>query len=337
MGMPALAAVLIVLGGSVVAQEGPAPDPAQPGEARRLSFWEVAGESLAGEASVDLWTPLSWRGLFTEGWNTPFVFSPPSDSGALRQEWINAANGVFYRQWVLDYAYHNHVGSHGDQHIGSWFIFAPLSRRLEILFTVPFVDYSQAGAGRSPSTPGSGRSGSVNGGGVGRSGNDQGDIGDLSITPQVLVHETRNTSIMSIMTIRTPTGSLAQDNGHTSLGPQIQFWQGLPRRWVVRGGCGPTIPLGDTGLRTTFDSNLTLGKFLTIDEYRYFKEFTVYLAANASSSVDHRGPNATTLTLLPGLRFRVTPNYWLLYGVETSLVGPGHEDYGMYFRLVRRF
>ena len=101
---------------------------------------EVIRESLIGEASSDDWTPLSWRKLLTEGWNEPFVFSPASDSGALRQEWINAANGVFYRQWVLDFIYRNHVGSQGDQYFGSWFIFAPFSRRFEVLFTVPFVD-----------------------------------------------------------------------------------------------------------------------------------------------------------------------------------------------------
>ncbi len=70
---------------------------------------DTALESLFGEALTSGWTPLLLSELFTEGWNQPFVFSPPSDSGALRQEWINASNGVFYRQWVLDYNYRNHV------------------------------------------------------------------------------------------------------------------------------------------------------------------------------------------------------------------------------------
>ena len=82
-------------------------------------------ESLFGEASTSGWTPLLFSELFTEGWNQPFVFSPPSDSGALRQEWINASNGVFYRQWVLDYNYRNHVDPSGNRDIGTWSIFAP--------------------------------------------------------------------------------------------------------------------------------------------------------------------------------------------------------------------
>lgn len=309
------------------------------GSARRAreSPLKVVRESLLGEASSDDWTPLSWRTLLVEGWDRPFVFSPASDSGALRQEWINAANGVFYRQWVVDFVYRNHVGAKGDQYLGSWFIFAPLSRRLEVLFTVPFLDDRRVGDQRAQPPPGTGAGGSSGRTGSGRQGPYHAYFGDLSITPQVLLHETRNTSIMSIMTVRTPTGNDGAGNGQTALGPQLQFWRGLPHRWVVRGAVGSMIPLGATSLRTTVDTNLTVGKSLTLDEVRYFKEFTVYLAANASSSVDRRGPNDTSVTLLPGLRFRLAPDSWFLSGVEMSLAGPGREDYALFFRMVRRY
>jgi hypothetical protein len=101
---------------------------------------DTAFESLFGEAPTSNWTPLSFADLFTEGWNQPFVFSPPSDSGALRQEWIDAANGVFYRQWVLDYNFRDQATSAGNRNIGTYTIFAPLSRRLELNISIPFVD-----------------------------------------------------------------------------------------------------------------------------------------------------------------------------------------------------
>jgi hypothetical protein len=294
----------------------------------------VAIESLFGEASSSEWSPLSFSSLLTEGWNQPFVFSPASDSGALRQEWINAANGVFYRQWVLDYNYRNHVDTTGSRDIGTWSIFAPLSRRLELFIAIPFVDYHRvanstdpSGVRGSSSIPLTGNPGSSY----------RASFGDISITPQVLLSETKNTSIMSVLTIRTPTGSLAAGNGDTSLGPQIQFWHGLPNRWVIRGSAGPTVPLSATGLHTTFDTNLTIGRFLTLDEVRYFKEFTVWLAANNSAAMDHRGPAADTMTITPGLRFRLTPTSWFLYGVEVPLVAPRNEDFGMYVRFVKRY
>jgi hypothetical protein len=294
----------------------------------------VAIESLFGEASSSEWTPLSFSSLLTEGWNQPFVFSPASDSGALRQEWINAANGVFYRQWVLDYNYRNHVDPAGNRDIGTWSIFAPLSRRLELFIAIPFVDYHRV----ANSTESTGVRGSSSNRLTGNPGSSyQASFGDISITPQVLLSETKNTSIMSVLTIRTPTGSIDAGNGGTSLGPQIQFWHGLPSRWVIRGGAGPTVPLSATGLHTTFDTNLTIGRFLTLDEVRYFKEFTVWVAANNSAAMDHRGAAADTMTILPGLRFRLTPTSWFLYGVEIPLVAPRNEDFGMYVRFVKRY
>jgi hypothetical protein len=289
---------------------------------------ETAFESLFGEASASEWTPLSFANLFTEGWNQPFVFSPASDSGALRQEWINAANGVFYRQWVLDYNFRDQATSAGNRNIGTFTIFAPLSRRLELNISIPFVD--DRAVDHSPTS--SGNRSSLN-----SKSSYQSTFGDFTITPQVMLSETKNTSIMSVLAIRTPTGSRAAGDGGTSLGPQIQFWQGLPNRWVVRGGAGPTIPLTDTGLHTTFDTNLTIGRFLTLDDVKHFKQLSVWVAASNAAAMDHSGPSADTLTILPGIRFLIARNTWFLYGVEIPLVAPRNEDYGMYFRLVRRW
>jgi hypothetical protein len=296
-------------------------------------FLSTAIESLFGPASTADWTPLSLATLFTEGWNQPFVFSPPSDGGALRQEWINAANGVFYRQWVLDYNFRDHVSPSGNRNIGTWSIFAPFSRRLELFIAIPFVDDHVV---EKPSSQTGGRGG-LNPHSPNASSPYWATFGDITITPQVMLSETRNTSIMSVLAIRTPTGSLPAGNGDTSIGPQLQFWQGLPNRWVVRGGAGPTIPLSATGLHTTFDTSLTVGRFVTLDEPRYFKELTLWVAVNNSVAMDHSGPTADTLTILPGIRFRIAQDTWFLYGIEIRLTAPRDEDYGMYFRLVRRF
>jgi hypothetical protein len=323
---------------------GVSPDAGAPGDAGTSSsatavptvttgFFDTALESLFGPALTADWTPLSFSTLFTEGWNQPFVFSPASDSGALRQEWINAANGVFYRQWVLDYNFRDHAAPSGTRDIGTWSVFAPLSRRLELYISIPFVDYhavdnpSPSSGGRASLSP---RAGSPATSYVAT-------FGDITITPQVLLSETKNTSIMASLAIRTPTGSLNAGDGDTSIGPQIQFWQGLPDRWVVRGSAGPTIPLSATGLHTTFDTNLTVGRFLTLDEVRYFKEFTVWVAASNSAAMDHSGPAADNMTILPGIRFRIANDTWFLYGVEIPLVAPRDEGFGMYFRLVRRW
>ena len=291
-------------------------------------------ESLFGEASTAGWTPLLLSELFTEGWNEPFVFSPASSSGAFRQEWINASDGVFYRQWTAQYGYRATVPPAGNADIGQWSIFAPLSRRLELHITVPFVDYKRV----DDPVPANGPGSPINRSATATSPSSyKATFGDVIFTPQVLLHETQDTSIMSILAIKTPTGSVAAGNGEMSLGPQIQFWQGLPNRWVIRGGAGPTIPLEPGSAHTTFDTNLTIGRFLTLDEVRYFKELSVWLAASNSATTDNRGPAADTFTLSPGIRFRIALNTWFLYTVEIPLVAPRDEDFGMYFTLVRRW
>jgi Putative MetA-pathway of phenol degradation len=186
----------------------------------------------------------------------------------MRQEWIDAANGVFYRQWVLGYQYRNRNLSKGDHHLGSWSIFAPLNRRLEVLLTVPYLDALRlptkatstahsTDAGRSHLVP------------------FLGQVGDLSVAPQILFHETSNTSVMVIMTITTPTGGVSGGNHNTSLEPQLQFWQGLPRQWVLRESIGATVPLAPSPARTNLNCNLTVGKLPTDGDAKYFKEFTV--------------------------------------------------------------
>jgi outer membrane putative beta-barrel porin/alpha-amylase len=323
---------------------GASPDEGAPGDAGTgpptstaraptTGFLDTALESLFGSAPIADWTPLSFATLFTEGWNQPFVFSPASDGGALRQEWINASNGVFYRQWVLDYNFRDHSTPSGNRDIGTWSVFLPLNRRFEMYISIPFVDYHAVA--NSPPAEGSG--GRVNPHDRTPAYAHQATFGDITITPEVMLYETKNTSIMSILAIETPTGSLSAGDGNTTIGPQIQFWQGLPNRWVVRGGAGPTIPLSDTGLHSTFDTSLTVGRFLTRDEVRYFKEFTFWVAVNNAATMDHSGPAADTLTILPGIRFRIAQNTWFLYGVEIPLVAPRDEDFGMYFRLVRRW
>ena len=67
------------------------------------------------------------------------------------------------------------------------------------------------------------------------------------------------------------------------------------------------------------------------------KELTVWVAVSNSAAMDHNGPPADTLTILPGIRFRIARDTWFLYGVEVPLVASRDEDFGMYFRLVRRW
>jgi hypothetical protein len=57
----------------------------------------------------DLWRPLPLRTFFSEGWNEPWSASPRSSTGAPRQAWINAFDGVFYRLYLFSFSYYTVV------------------------------------------------------------------------------------------------------------------------------------------------------------------------------------------------------------------------------------
>ena len=64
---------------------------------------------------------------------------------------------------------------------------------------------------------------------------------------------------------------------------------------MIRGGAGPTILRSATGLHTTSGPNLTIGRFLTLDDALYFEEVTVWVAVSNSAAMDHSGPAADDL------------------------------------------
>jgi hypothetical protein len=68
-------------------------------------------------------------------------------------------------------------------------------------------------------------------------------FGDISFTPRVLLHETKDFSLTGELSVLTPTGTQPLA-GKTALTPAVGFWNNFAGRWVIRGGLGDLIPLG---------------------------------------------------------------------------------------------
>jgi hypothetical protein len=98
----------------------------------------------------DLWRPLPVRTFFSEGWNEPWSATPHSSTGAPRQAFINAFDGVFYRLYLVSFSYYNNFEKNGSGYLGEYFLFAPISSRFQLRFDVPFIslDHRVYDAGR---------------------------------------------------------------------------------------------------------------------------------------------------------------------------------------------
>jgi len=292
--------------------------PPADGAEAEMGLLGLIGESMFGNRS-DLWRPLPLSTFFSEGWLEPWYYYPRSTTGAPRQAWINAYDGVFYRLWFLQFSYANDFQKNGNAYLGAFTIFTPISQRFQFLFSVPFIQSDKGGLSNTY----------------------HGNFGDFAFSPRFLLSETQDFSQVVECIVRTPTGSTVNGNGQTTLTPQYEFWYGgLPGAGVIRGGTGVTVPTNSAGVpssvagipitvsgaRTTVNYNLAVGKYWTSHEAK-FGDFLTFLSVNGYTTVDDRGPTYSYLSFTPGLRFHLGDNYYLSAGVEVPVTGPKNQSF----------
>jgi hypothetical protein len=335
----ALGCVLLGLMARQGAAQGPAPIAAAPsptdlvpfeevdqpmnpgnwnGRTEVYPFTDVIFESIFGKPDPDTWRPLLLSTLFSEGWNEPWVPSPSGSGGAPRQGWINGADGNLYRLWFFTFAQAFNSGPKSNAYLGAYTVFAPLNRRLDLIINVPFVVQNNAASGlpiinpTGQTTPGFRR---------------QTTFGDMSFTPRVLLHETKDFSLTSELAVLVPTGRQPLE-GKTALVPNISFWNNPAGRWVIRGGIGDLIPLGGGG-KDTLISQLAIGQTLTDHDVPLFGDFTWYVSAVADTPLSHG--QRTSATLTPGIRTHLGRDWYFLSGLPTPVTSQRIGELGMIF------
>jgi hypothetical protein len=281
--------------------------------AGNLGLLGMIRESMWGNQK-DRWKTMPLSTFFSEGWLEPWYYYPRSTTGAPRQAWINAYDGVFYRLWLLQFSYANNFQKNGNAYLGSYTIFTPISQRFQLLFSIPFIDSNKGGLSNTY----------------------HGNVGDFAVSPRFLLSETQDFSQVVECIVRTPTGSTVNGNGQTTLTPQYEFWYGgLPGAGVIRGGTGVTVPTNSAGVpvtvagtpttvsgsRTTVNYNLAVGKYWTPHDAK-FGDLVTYLSVNGYTTVDNRGPLYSYLSVTPGVRFHLTNDYYFTAGIEVPLTGP---------------
>ena len=238
---------------------------------------------LSTPALAQEWTPLGSESFGTE-LTSRWIPVPNGESGAPRQGWLGTADGFFPREVHLAYDYVD-GGDSFDSHriLGRFHL--PLSRRLWIGTEVPFYQ-------------------TLNG---------DGDFGDITVTGQVMLHESRNVSLNFGNAFRIPTGSSAQGNDVFAWQPQLNLWTDIGKGFSLRGRVAWEFP--DSGVSDAFIANVSLGQTTTEHGETPFGDFTWYVAGNLRAPTD----GDTFVSITPGLRTHVGGNLFLLTGVELPL------------------
>jgi hypothetical protein len=301
--------IMVVASRAPVTAGGPAPKTGEPPE---IGVLQAAGESLTGDVYADpsRWRPLSLGTLFSEGWNQAWVSPPAGGGGAPRQGWINAADGVFYRLVIGTFGYNHGIDGNGDVYNGGATLYAPLSRRFELQFDVPFVTSLQGTNGSTTHT----------------------SFGDFQVTPRVILSESRDVTQSFNLTFRTPTGDTDTNTQLAAVTPNYQFWANWWRGLVVRGSLGMSIPyhnVSEVGARTSFLGNLAGGYYFTDHAMAPFGDLVGYVATNLTQATDDRGPAITTVSFTPGFRTHLGHDWYLLGGVEVPATHPKSFDYSL--------
>ena len=206
---------------------GVVPEPARV----EMSVFDTITESLFGDASAEgKWRPLTVGNFFSEGWLEPWAGGPAGQSGLTpRHGWLGAFEGVFYRLWLVDGIYQNHLNKPygGNSYRGDFGIFLPFSRRFEMYLNVPYV----VATGPSPHR------------------GYRSDFGDMSIAGSFLLSESKAfTQLLTLGTI-VPTGRTGTEGNLMTVFPRYSFWSNPGGAWVVRGGTGVNVPLNKNDQR----------------------------------------------------------------------------------------
>ncbi|WP_148595955.1 hypothetical protein [Aquisphaera giovannonii] len=281
------------------------------------AFGSVFGDAYA----PGRWRPLPLRTFFTEGWGEAWACGPEGRDGTTpRHGWLGAFGGVFYRLWFTSLTYRHDLAATpgGDAYAGDYVLFLPLSRRLEVAFDVPFA------TGNGTSSP---RSGYAR------------NVGDFTVTPRVLMSESRAATQVLTLIVRTPTGSTLEGNRVTSLTPRYEFWTNPVGSWVFRGGLGPPIPLnqgrGSSGPGTSIAGDIALGRYVRPHDVPV-GDLVFYVACNFD--VPLRGtPEAAHVGLGPGTRFHITNNYFFTQFWEFPVARSHAQDYILESAIVKVF
>jgi hypothetical protein len=243
----------------------------------------TAAAAAAQEGSAENgWTPLGSEPFGAElfaGW----IPVPNGESGAPRQGWLGTADGFFTREAHLAYTYIDAEGAEFHQGLARFHY--PFSRRLWAGLEVPF--YQDLGG--------------------------ESDFGDITLTTQVMLAETRNVSLNAGVGWRLPTGSESFGNNVFAAQPQLNLFTDIGSGFSFRGRVAYEFP--DSGVPESFILNAAIGQTVTDHEKAPIGDLTWYVASTWREFDDA----PTFVSITPGMRTHLGGNLFLLAGIEIPL------------------
>lgn len=262
---------------------------------------------------------LTFSNFFSEGWKFSQWEEPeqePDQSPRFRLLKIPAT--VFEREIRMNYSFTNN-GDSGKLDEQKWeFEFEmPVSRRL-------LIEVEPAIVAVSPEND-----------------DDHSGLGDTSFITRVMLMETRNTTLLSLLDIKIPTGNedLGLGSGMTTIRPGIGMWRDLGGHFALHSFLKLDIPAGgksDEDPDTTIIYGSALTKTVTPKDTPFFGNLTFFVEFNGSSDMES-DDDTTVVSILPGARWNLGRDFWLMPGVEFPVIERDEFDTRIWFSVLKDF
>jgi len=262
---------------------------------------------------------LTLSNFFSEGWKFTWWEEPEQEPDqAPRFRLLKIPATVFEREVRMNYSFTNN-GDSGklDEHEYELEFEMPVSRRLLIEVEPKVVSVSPD------------------------HGNDHSGFGDTSLITRVMLFETRNTTLLTILDTNFPTGNedIGLGSGMTTISPGIGMWRDLGRHFALHGFFGLDIPVAGTTEETpdtTVIYGTALAKTLTSKDTPLFGNLTLFVELNGSSDVGSDN-DITVVSILPGVRWNLGHEFWLMPGIEIPVIGRDEFDNRIWFSVLKDF
>jgi hypothetical protein len=206
----------------------------------------------------------------------------------------------------------------GTAYRGGYTLMTPLNRRLELITNIPFVLRNNVDGGKPIIEP-TGQTVTTTESHTG--------FGDISFTPRVLLHETKDFSLTTELAVSVPTGTRPLAGTTTVLTPNVSFWNNVAGGVVLRGGLGVSIPT--QGSEDELIGQLAIGQTLTEHDVPFLGDFTYYLSTVVNTPLSNG--DQTRVTLTPGVRTHVGHDWYFLAGLPVPVTKERVADLGMIF------
>lgn len=166
-------------------------------------------------------------------------------------------------------------------------------------------------------------------------------FGDTSLITRIMLLETRNTTLLSFLETTLPTGDEDRGlgSGLTMISPGIGLWRDLGKCYALHGFFGLDIPIGgkdDDDPDTTVVYGTALTKTVTSKDTPYFGNLTFFVEFNGSSDIGTDG-DTTMVSILPGVRWNLGHEFWLMPGIEFPVIGRDEFDNRVWLSVLKDF